>query len=413
MKKIKLWCVVLSVVAIVVGGLSFFVFYQKEEAKKLEAINRKRKVVEISKHYNSNVLVKDLSPIYKKNGNKYVKVGEVSKDEVLTLGKTNIDYRTKYFYIPQLDSFIDYKNVIPSKTYFSHDQRYKNYLVFNENVVTKDNVHLYRGDKLVYTLNYSLTKPIIQKDDLGYFVEFSNELFLIPKEDVVRVDVSSNTNEEEAIEVPVTVYHFIYLEGDNTCNEMICHHENQIREQFQYLKEQNYFTLNTKELGLFLEGKIRVPKNSILITIDDGARAEKFIPLLEEYKINATLFLISSWYPTDKFKSSYLELASHTHDLHKPGKCPGGQGSPLKCLDRNTLLDDLRKSRETLNGTEAFCFPFYEYNDYALEVIKEAGFKLGFIGGMRKVNRETNPLKIPRISMNSGTTLKQYINYIR
>ena len=52
--------------------------------------------------------------------------------------------------------------------------------------------------------------------------------------------------------------------------------------------------MTTTELRLYLEGKLRVPKKSILITIDDGARAHNFVPLLEEYKINATLFLISS-----------------------------------------------------------------------------------------------------------------------
>ena len=46
--------------------------------------------------------------------------------------------------------------------------------------------------------------------------------------------------------------------------------------------------MNTTELRLYLEGKLRAPKKSILVTIDDGARAWNFIPLMEEYQINAT-----------------------------------------------------------------------------------------------------------------------------
>ena len=79
--------------------------------------------------------------------------------------------------------------------------------------------------------------------------------------------------------------------------------------------------MEKKVLRYYLEGKVRLPKKSILITIDDGARAWNFIPILEEYKINATLFLISGWYETARFKSDYLELASHTHLLHTPGVC--------------------------------------------------------------------------------------------
>ena len=88
------------------------------------------------------------------------------------------------------------------------------------------------------------------------------------------------------------------------------------------------------------------------------------------------------------------------------------QGSPLKCLDRNVLLEDLRKSRETLNGTKAFCFPFYEYNDYAISVLKEAGFEMAFIGAGRRVTPGIDKYKIPRITIQRNTSLNTYINYV-
>ena len=182
---------------------------------------------------------------------------------------------------------------------------------------------------------------------------------------------------------------------------------------YRGIKENNYFTMNTTEVRLFLDGKIRVPENSILITIDDGARAENFIPILEEYGINATLFLITSWYPVDKFQSNYLEIASHTDNLHSPGICNGGQGSALKCTEKSELLNDLKLSREKLGGTEAFCYPFYEYNNYAIEAVKEAGFKIGFIGEQKKAKIGVDLYKVPRITIHNSTSLNQYINYIK
>ena len=149
-----------------------------------------------------------------------------------------------------------------------------------------------------------------------------------------------------------------------------------------------------------------------MVTIDDGARAEKFIPLLEEYKIHATLFLVTSWYPTEKFKSDYLEIQSHTDALHEGGKCPGDQGSGLKCLDRNILLKDLKTSRDKLNGAEAFCYPFYEFNNYSESILKEAGFKTAYIGGMQKVRQGINKYRIPRITIMGDNTLDEYVKYV-
>ena len=50
---------------------------------------------------------------------------------------------------------------------------------------------------------------------------------------------------EIADKVPVLNYHFIYLEGEE-CNEMICHPESQINEEFAYLSLNKVFTLSTK-----------------------------------------------------------------------------------------------------------------------------------------------------------------------
>lgn len=400
-------------IVLVVFGV-FFYCDRRHDLLKLEKQKEKNQLIgEIKKHYSTFVKVPKDSILYVKKKSKFQKIGKVSGGRTLTLKKIELNDKTEYFPVDGCDYYISYQDVHPIEEAIPVDERFQHYLPFNLNVVTKNPTSLYQNGKVVFSLDISIDAPVIKKDDDGYWIQYGNELFLVLNQDIVRTYEKENTTLPSAKEVPVTVYHFIYLEGDNGCNESICHSEAQIREQFQYLKENQYFTLTTQELGWFLESKIQLPEHSILITIDDGARAENFIPLLEEFQINATLFLISSWYPKEKFSSSYLELASHTHDLHRPGKCPGGQGSPLKCLDKQELLNDLKTSRDTLGGTEAFCFPFYEYNDYAIEVVKEAGFRLGFIGGMKKASPGVNPYKIPRISMNRNTTLSEYISYIQ
>lgn len=411
-KRIKtiLSCLVLLVLCLV--GIIYLEHDRNKSLEEAKALDEKALVEKINNSYNKYVKVKNGTILYKKDGNKYVEVLKVNSEKDYTLGDIKIDKNTKYFYIEELGYYVRYQDVLKVDSLVSKDLRYKNYLPFNENVITKDIVNLYQNDGVVYELYSSLDVPIIMKADGGYYVEYNNELYLVKSEDILKTYENENTNLVSATSVPVTVYHFIYLEGDTSCNEAICHSESQIRSHFNYLRENNFFTLTTTELGMFIDGKIRLPEKSLLITIDDGARAWNFIPLLEEYKVNATLFLISSWYDKAQFESPYMELASHTHNLHTPGVCSGGQGSPLKCADRAGLVEDLKTSREVLNGTKAFCFPFYEYNDYALSVIEEAGFEMGFIGGYKNATPGINKLKIPRIPLNDYTTLNQYINIV-
>lgn len=413
MKKKSLIIGSIILIILILGVVGSFFYIQ--ESKKQKVILEKRKeqeyLKEVKSHYGSNVIVKKESALYEKREKDYIKVGTIKPDFELLLKPQEITSDTKYFAIENSDFYIAYDSVSKTDKARVTDTRCKEYLPFNENIVTKEKFSLYENGKVVLILDKSLESTILEKEDNFYKIEYLNQIFSVSKDDVLEIKQVTNTTEEAAVSVPVTVYHFIYLNGDVTCNEVICHSEEQIREQFQYLKENRYFTITTRELEKFMAEKIRLPKNSILITIDDGARAENFIPILEEYKIHATLFLVTAWYPKEKFASPYLEVASHTHDLHTPGVCSGGQGSPLKCKNMDELVKDLTTSRELLDTT-ALCFPFYEYNDHAIEALKKAGFSMGFIGGMKKVTMKTDPYKIPRITIQRDTTLEAYKKYV-
>lgn len=411
--KKKVIFILILLLILIISSLGYYLYKDRQETlKRLEQLKIKEHIKNIKSHYNTNVIVNKKTNIYEKSNSNYNVIGTIEKDSLINLDKITINKDTKYFKILNTDYYIEYSNVKPNKEKVLLNDRYKKYLLFNENIKTKNPVNLMKDNKTVYSLNKELDLPIIKKDDLGYYIEFLNDLYFISKDDITTTYEKANTQEKEAEAIPVTCNHFIYLHGE-VCNEDICHPEDQIREEYKYLTDNNYFTLTTTELREWLEGKLRLPEKSILITIDDGARAEKFIPILEEYKVNATLFLVSGWYPTSKFASPYMEIASHTHDLHHGGYCPGGQGSPLKCVDRKKLIDDLTLSRKELNNTEAFCYPFYEFNDYSESILKEVGFKMAFIGGMRKVRKGVNPYRIPRISFRKDTTLEEYINCVK
>ena len=94
--------------------------------------------------------------------------------------------------------------------------------------------------------------------------------------------------------------------------------------------------------------------------------------------------------------------------MHTPNVCSGGQGSILKCGNKEELLADLKKSREQLNGSTVFCYPFFEYNDYAINVLKEAGFTMAFAGGRQKIKVGSNKMKLPRYGVINTSTMEDF-----
>ncbi len=408
-KKTKIITIIL-ILTLIIGAISVFFVYKKTEEKEIKLLEEETKLIElINSKYSTYVKTTKETNIYNKE---YQVVGKLPINYELTLKEIPITKDTKYFeyQLEENTYYIDYNDIENLENLTIKDNRYKNYIPFNENIKTTT-TNLYQNNELKITLNSSIEKPIIKKDDNISYIEFNNELYYVNNNEVEIIPSNNNTSSIET-SIPVTVYHFIYPDNE-TCNEIICHPISQVREHFDYLKENNYFTLNTKEVEYFLDNKINLPENSILITIDDGARAENIIPLLEEYQMNATLFLVTSWYSKDNFQSNYLEIASHTNNLHTPGVCPTGQGSALTCLNKDELVQDLKTSRELLNNTEAFCYPFYEFNNHAITAVKEAGFKTAYIGGQQQVTKKANRFQIPRITIWKSTSLQEYINYVK
>ena len=171
----------------------------------------------------------------------------------------------------------------------------------------------------------------------------------VKKEDVNETKNSNNTKEKPSSKVRTLAYHRIYDPKTEKCDQVICHTESQFESHIKYLSENNYLTLTTKELSDFIDGYIQIPKKSTVITIDDGTMVTRGIKILEKYKLNASLFIVTVRFKesdfTGKFKSNYVELHSHSHDMHWAGSCPGygTQGGGILCFPEERVLEDLKK----------------------------------------------------------------------
>lgn len=419
-KKLKKIIVLIGLILIlVIIGFIILFTYNKYQSIKMSQENLYQDII---KHYNKYVITNKDTKLYKKDNNAYTEVGTIAKEQELNIDDMELTYETEYFKINTFkeEYYIHYKSVDKIEELTQENDRYKNYIMFNKNIITKDITNFYdKDDNLVYTLPESFNFPIIvDKKDI-YGIEFNNRLLYIKMEDVEKEIDNKNTDKTNTKGIAILNYHFFFdtsISGDEAkCNQIICLSTTNLKKHLDYIKDNNIFTPSMKELEMYIDGYIMLPK-SVVLTIDDGWRAGIGSDIMAEYEINATVFLMSKYYDPKKYKNEYIEVHSHGHDLHNPGVCPGGQGGAIKCLEKSKLLEDLKTSREKLSGSTVFCYPFYEYNNYSIEVLKEAGFTMAFggygEGGKLKVTPGSNKFKLPRYVIYSYTSVNNIKSYI-
>lgn len=253
-------------------------------------------------------------------------------------------------------------------------------------------------------------KTVSNTYQIKSYSTIENILKMANGEKVVETPPKKQTNYVQG--VPVLNYHFFYdpTLGEE-CYEGICLTTQKFREHLEYLKNNNFKILTMNEFVKWIYGEIDIPEKSVLITIDDGAKGtgahngNKLIPLLEEYKMHATLFLIAGWWDISNYQSKYLEVQSHTYDMHKYGDCGKGQ---LVCANYESAKQDLQKSLDIIGNNTSFCYPFYSYDNEAIQAIKDLGFKVAFAGGNRDATRNSNKYLIPRYPIHSNITMDRF-----
>ena len=274
-------------------------------------------------------------------------------------------------------------------------------LAYTNKAATKDDdknaVNAYLAKKYTLIDNYSLMASGVEVADNG----------------------KENSNNQH---IAVLNYHFFYdgtiPEEAYACRETICLEKEKFREHLQWLQDNGYKTLSIYEYADWMDGNIEIPDKSVLLTVDDGAHGtgahngNVLIPLLEEYKMHATLFLITGWWDISNYQSPYLEIQSHTDNLHYEANCADGRGM-VACSDYATVKADIAESINKLSGdNNTFCFPFYSYDNESLQAIKELGFRYSFIGGSKKASRSDNHYLVPRYPIMSDVTLNDFINMV-
>ena len=226
-------------------------------------------------------------------------------------------------------------------------------------------------------------------------------------------------------------YHRVNME--NKCTDSsICIKQNSFDQQMKYLKDNSILTLTMEEMYMYINGFVQLPK-SVLITLDDGWGLEGAIKVFEKYGLHGISFaptyrIEDNSFTIDTFKSDSIEVQSHTHNMHRNYVCSkslssigsSSQGGAILCESEDYIKSDLKKSIELIenlgkNKVIGLAYPFYDYNDRAIKLLKESGFKMGFGGtfstnGKSKVG--TDPYKVPRRTIFDTTSFNTWKGYL-
>ena len=162
----------------------------------------------------------------------------------------------------------------------------------------------------------------------------------------------------------------------------------------------------------YIDGKLKLPDKSIVLCFDDGAKSflDHGIPVLEKCKVPATCFMITSSNGEEKiaqYQSDYVHYESHSHNMHRPGGNIG-HGGIFPAISHEEGMADLKKSIEICGSGDAFAYPYGDYNDSSVAMVKEAGFLCAVTTQPGKAKPGDNPLLLPRVRMSLGQSLEAF-----
>lgn len=176
-----------------------------------------------------------------------------------------------------------------------------------------------------------------------------------------------------------------------------------LKEDFEYLKNNNYTPIKIKDILDFTKGTKKLPEKAVVITFDDGQRSflTKVVPLLKEYKYPAVVNIVGAL--TDLYtengetndKYAYLnwndiktlsqnplvEIGHHSYNFHSLGYRRGmgkiyGESNSAYSEIIKTDIEKLNEKLLSNIGERPYilAYPYGIRNDTLLEIAKDENF---------------------------------------
>jgi len=254
--------------------------------------------------------------------------------------------------------------------------------------------------------------------------------------------------DDGSVRIPILMYHHFADEGNvgtTISGELFA-------QQLSALRDAGYTTISFQELTDFVFYGADLPENPLIITIDDGYLSvyETAFPLLREYEMIATAFVIGVTHGQDRYKdtnfpiiprfddaqaismveSGFVFIESHSYDMHQhePFETGPYRRGVLRREDESeeeyiaAFRADFERSAaqiEAMLGTRPFVFsyPFGISNELTDELLMDMGVTvtLKITQGVNVVTRgdPSTLLSMHRFNVPGDMTPEQLLDMIR
>ncbi len=200
-------------------------------------------------------------------------------------------------------------------------------------------------------------------------------------------------------------------------------------EHLKYLKDNKYNVIPMSEYVKFVESGKSAPKNTVVITIDDGYRSiyEKAYPLLKKYGYTATTYLYNNFLPGGKNALTVAQIKEMAADGFEFGSHSATH--PILTLKQKTkkgkkyLMDDreylkfleteIVGSKEYLEDKtglvmDTIAYPYGAYSEEVIAFVKKAGYKAGFSVVPSYNTAETDKYALKRTMLYNNSDIEKF-----
>lgn len=208
---------------------------------------------------------------------------------------------------------------------------------------------------------------------------------------------------------PVLMYHFVLDSRDVKKNKLIVT-PSTFEKQMHFLKVNNYNVISLEEFANFIKQKNKIPKNTLVITFDDGHldNYTNAYPILKKYGFPATIFVITNYisksgYVTEEQikemdNSGLITIGSHTlNHKHLPS---------INNIDelKKEIYDSKNKLEAILNRpVNCFSYPVGGFNKEIKNMVIDAGYTVAVSTSPGLSYPNDDPFAIKRIRISESS----------
>lgn len=262
--------------------------------------------------------------------------------------------------------------------------------------------------------------PVTRQEGDWYVIEIGERAGYIQK--------SSVTLDEG---LPVLLYHDM-LPRHLMRTEISTVSLEKFEQQMAYLAERKFTTVTAEQLEAYLEGRLVVENQAVVITFDDGLLSTKdyAYPVLKRHGFTALHHIISSRIyrgkegpakegggllqylkPSDlKSLNDVYSFEAHTSELHEL------QLDTNKAVvfehSQEEIIADLHDNKKLVPHAISIAYPYGQYNEEFIAAAQAVGLKIGFTTAEGYANGKPSNFEVNRFGITEKRTFSQFTAYV-